>query len=70
MTGDDVVLVQFNLFHAERRIIITCLKSFGGNRTHAIKALGICRRTLGNKIALYRKLGYKVPQPQKREKKK
>lgn len=60
----------FNLARNERELIILCLRYFKGNRTYAHKVLGVARRTLGNKIALYQRLGYKVPEPQKREKKK
>ena len=35
---------------AEKAAIENALKSAGGNRTHAAKALGISRRTLHNKL--------------------
>jgi two-component system response regulator AtoC len=38
---------------AERSAIEAALKSSGGNRTHAAKALGISRRTLHNKLNEY-----------------
>jgi DNA-binding NtrC family response regulator len=38
---------------AEKSAIESALKSSGGNRTHAAKALGISRRTLHNKLNEY-----------------
>lgn len=47
----------------ERQLILATLRETGGNRTHAASLLGICIRTLRNKITLYEADGYNVPEP-------
>lgn len=45
----------------ERDAILAALKFYQGNRTRAADALGIAIRTMTNKIAKYKELGFKVP---------
>lgn len=47
--------MTFNIKELEKRTIIQCIKSYGGNKTHAANELGISNRCLRNKLALYRK---------------
>ncbi len=42
------------VWEAERNLILETLEQYGGNRTHAARALGISIRTLRNKIREYR----------------
>lgn len=46
--------VHMTTAHVEKEAIIKALKEHNGNRTKAAKALGISRRSLLNKIKLYR----------------
>ena len=52
------------LDEAERRLILEALTACRGNRTHASRHLGICVRTLRNKLRAMRDSGLTVPEPQ------
>lgn len=52
-----------SLEEIERNTIISALKFYQGNRTHAAGALKIALRTLTNKITKYREQGFTVPPP-------
>jgi DNA-binding NtrC family response regulator len=54
--GDS--LIGLPLAVAERRLIITCLKKFHGNKKSAAEELGVTARTLSNKLKLYREQGF------------
>jgi DNA-binding NtrC family response regulator len=45
----------------ERQVILRRLERFGYNRTHTAASLGICIRTIRNKIARYRSEGIDIP---------
>ncbi len=46
----DKIKSNATLQEANKQMIVAALKTFGGNRTHAAKQLGISRRTLHRKI--------------------
>jgi len=49
----EITIKRGTLNDMERQIILTTLRQWEGNRTHAAKELGITRRTLLNKIKEY-----------------
>lgn len=49
------------LADVERDFILSTLKRFSGNRTHAAKSLGLPLRTLRHKLAKYSEQGVEVP---------
>jgi len=48
----------------ERRLISAALVRTGNNKTHAARRLGISLRTLRNKLAYYRRLGFDTNRPE------
>jgi DNA-binding NtrC family response regulator len=47
-----------SLAEVERRIIISCLQKFDGNKKSAAQELGVTTRTLSNKLKQYREQGF------------
>ena len=47
----------------EYAIINAVLQRTGGNRTHTSNELGVCLRTVRNKIREMEKLGFEIPDP-------
>ena len=47
----------------EMESILSCLRYYGGNRTHAAYALGISRRALISKLGIYAEHGALIPSP-------
>ena len=56
-------LVGQHVATVERDLILATLRETGGNRTHAANVLGISLRTLRNKIVIYGRQGFAVPEP-------
>lgn len=56
-------LVGQHVASVERELILATLRDTGGNRTHAANVLGISLRTIRNKISVYGRQGYSVPEP-------
>ncbi len=48
------------LADVERAFILATLLEMGGNRTHTAHSLGICIRTLRQKLAIYKSAGFYV----------
>ena len=60
--GDDPAsLMGLPLADVERRLIISCLQKFSGNKKSAAAELGVTARTLSNKIKQYREEGLLCP---------
>lgn len=55
------MFVPQKIADVERDLILCTLYHFEGNRTHAARALGICIRTLRNKLDDYRAQGEIIP---------
>lgn len=51
-----------SLEQIERETILSALRFFHGNRTHAASSLGISVRTILNKIQRYKEQGHNVPE--------
>ena len=56
--SDEIVPME----DVERACILTALRVYKGNRTHAAKALGIALRTMRNKISAYKSRGIVIPE--------
>ena len=58
---DQVGIKSFtglSLADVERKLIISCLQRFEGNKKAAAEELGVTARTLSNKLKLYRDQGF------------
>lgn len=55
-------LVGHRLSDVERGLIIETLRHHDGNRVHAARTLGLSIRTIRNKINIYTRRGFDVPQ--------
>jgi len=50
-------LAGLSLAEVERKLIVSCLRKFDGNKKAAAEELGVTARTLSNKLRLYREQG-------------
>ena len=55
-------LVGISVADVERDLILATLRQMDGNRTHAAQVLGISIRTMRNKLGIYSRGGFDIPE--------